>query len=309
MANEEVTDIYVRNNVDVRNTIKVCEPCFRKDRHMKAHIYCNDCKQFQCKECMNAHTVFDDKSDHTFVTMGTAKLAEVNVDIADLDYCKVHKKEITRYCCTDDVTCCSECADEEHQGCITVLEISRVAKDQQRRIDKTLKALTTTEHCAKGLLHDYEKAPVALKSQLGPILDLIESIKLKLVGKCNALKASVTKCYSEKEIEYKADIAHRVSICRKMVEDLDSRRRLLSVVADHGSDEQKFLAFCGVEQEVLINMETLGAQNMLPNATLFLVQTPALKEIIKSTNPLATLQVNGIVSGQGQFGSPSDSCY
>ena len=86
-----------------------------KDTYTKANVYCSECKQFQCDECMNAHTVYDVMDGHTIVTIEKAKLAKVKVDMKSMDYCKVHKKEIRKYCFTHEVTCCSKCHDKDHK--------------------------------------------------------------------------------------------------------------------------------------------------------------------------------------------------
>lgn len=216
---------YVLTNVLDLSTIEpsmlACTSCKSKEMAISR---CNDCANFLCASCDNAHRYMRCFEDHKVVQLEDLRKSSEKVAIHKPLYCSVHPPENLKYFCFNcQIPVCNECLIGEHKGKEHNYQIiSEAEKPMRLELEQLMKeARTKIEYCNQtttnldASLHD-------LQNQFETARDLInesfQSFKAVL-EKCrdNALK-NLEKLHSERELKI-MEMFHQVEKSSDKIEN------------------------------------------------------------------------------------------
>lgn len=224
---------YILTNVLDLSTIEpamlACTSCKSKEMAISR---CNDCANFLCASCDNAHRYMRCFEDHKVVQLEDLRKSSEKVAIHKPLYCSVHPPENLKYFCFNcQIPVCNECLIGEHKGKEHNYQIiSEAEKPMRLELENLMKeAKTKIEYCNQttsnldASLHD-------LQNQFETARDLInesfQSFKAVL-EKCreNALK-NLEKLHSERELKI-MELFHNVEKSTEKIENTADRKSVV----------------------------------------------------------------------------------
>lgn len=121
---------------EIGNSEKTCFACKRIDIKSPAVCYCTECIDFICKDCEKYHKSNKATTKHVLVAIGKVQKDADLIVNAPAVLCPAHReKEMTMYCFSHEVVCCSTCVNEHHNQCKSVATVEHaVAKCNDRRV-------------------------------------------------------------------------------------------------------------------------------------------------------------------------------
>lgn len=216
---------YVLTNILDLNAVEpgslACTSCKSKENAMSR---CNDCANFLCASCDNAHKYMRCFENHTVVLLEELRNSTEKVAIHKPLFCATHTAENLKYYCFNcQVPVCNDCLIADHKGAEHHYELiveaeKRMRTDLEEMIDK---AKIKVDYC-NGAAGDLENALTELQNQHDTAQDIIEenfeNFK-RTLNRCrdNAIK-DLEKLHSERELKI-MDLLHNVE---KSVEKLES---------------------------------------------------------------------------------------
>ena len=277
-----------------RKAKQKCSPCVKKNKNTLADKYCKECRQFQCKECSQCHEIFDFMSGHELVPAQEVVSVPVKVDMKGLDICKDHKDKFKYVCVDHDKLCCSDCAILVHKNCPEVNRLSVEVGKGKVRIADVVSVVRGLEKGAHDLLRELNETIKGLANQMEPMLKLIDETKHKLMLRFDELKTYVTVTFDKVKHKTTAYIGASISKVEQNLEKLKTSSTFLSSVADHNTEEEKYIAARFVGEEIIRCKATLEKQTHAMYKTEVSIKLSDFLKGALSNQRLATVFVDKV---------------
>lgn len=229
---------YVFTNILDLSTIEpgmlACTSCKSKENAISR---CNDCANFLCAGCDNAHKYMRCFENHEVVKLDDLQKSSEKVAIHKPLFCNVHTSENLKYYCFNcHIPVCNDCLIADHKGSEHHYDIlTNAEKIVRADIENLVKEARSKVKYCDTAASNLSTALTELQSQHDTALELIEesyqSFKAVL-EKCRerALK-DLAKLHSERELKI-MDLLHNVE---KNVERIDVVCKFTSRVLEHAN--------------------------------------------------------------------------
>ncbi|XP_055524823.1 B-box type zinc finger protein ncl-1 [Wyeomyia smithii] len=229
---------YILTNVLDLSTIEpsmlACTSCKSKEMAISR---CNDCANFLCASCDNAHRYMRCFEDHKVVQLEDLRKSSEKVAIHKPLYCSAHPPENLKYFCFNcQIPVCNECLIGEHKGKEHNYQIiSEAEKPMRLELENLMKEAKTKIDCCNQTTANLDASLHDLQNQFETARDLInesfQSFKAVL-EKCrdNALK-NLEKLHSERELKI-MEMFHSVE---KATEKIENTAKFTKKVLDQAN--------------------------------------------------------------------------
>ena len=128
-----------------------CNPCETDSKTVQAAVFCTDCQEYLCSDCLSSHKKLKITKGHTMIEIGRG--AEVCTEVLELKqllHCDQHQdKQYDIYCHDHEELVCTTCAFIGHRHCTNVVEIGT----DKSVTSKSLSTFLTVENTR--LLQEY----------------------------------------------------------------------------------------------------------------------------------------------------------
>lgn len=215
---------YVLTNILDLNAIEpgtlACTSCKSKENAMSR---CNDCANFLCASCDNAHKYMRCFENHKVVLLDELRNSKEKVVIHKPLFCQTHSSEnLKYYCFSCHVPVCNDCLIADHKGADHPYEL---IGDAEKRIRPDIEELM---HNAQAKVVYYDTAVGNLNNSLNELQSQHDSARELIENNYKSFKHILDKCrekslkdlerlHSERELNI-MDSLHSVE---KMVERVE----------------------------------------------------------------------------------------
>lgn len=256
---------YIFTNILDLSTIEpgmlACTSCKSKENAISR---CNDCANFLCAGCDNAHKYMRCFENHEVVKLDDLQKSAEKVAIHKPLFCNVHTSENLKYYCFNcQIPVCNDCLIADHKGSEHHYDvITNAEKCVRIDVENLMKEASAKVKYCDSAASNLSTALTELQSQHDSARDLIEesyqSFKAVL-EKCrdNSLK-DLEKLHSERELKI-MDLLHSVE---KTVEKIDGVCKFTSRVLDQ-ANAAEFLSM-----KKLISSQFINLINATPKADI-----------------------------------------
>lgn len=229
---------YVLTNILDLNAVEpcsiACTSCKSKDNAMSR---CNDCANFLCASCDNAHKYMRCFENHKVVLLDELRESTEKVAIHKPLFCQIHSSENLKYYCFNcQVPVCNDCLIANHKGAEHHYELIADAEKRMRgEIEKLLMSAKAKVDYCDGAVGNLSNSLTELQSQHDSAREQIEdnyqSFKT-ILERCreNALK-ELEKLHSERELKI-MDLLHDVE---KSVEKIENASKFTKKVLNQAN--------------------------------------------------------------------------
>jgi len=222
-------------------------------RHMSkpSEVWCPQCEEGLCTECIEYHSVVKLSRNHTTIPIVEyRKLPSYVLEIKE--QCDEHHEKFNLYCKEHERPCCRICIVENHGDCKEVTILEKVIKNV-----KTSSMFTEIEHLIKEMIENIGKIrqnretnSSAVKEQKRIIENEIQELRTKVNNHLDKLQEDLMKELTEAE-------NHVTAETRELLESLDEKQKRLGEyqtnivnIKKFASDLQIYLALKQIEKEV-----------------------------------------------------------
>jgi len=178
----------------------VCGICDIRHISKSSDVWCSDCEEGLCTECLEQHSLAKPCRNHTTIPISEyRKLPSYVLEINEL--CNEHHEKFILYCKEHECPYCRICIVENHKACkeVTVLEniiknvkTSNLFNEIERLIDELIETIGN-------IRQNRETNASAVKEQKILVENAIRELRTKIDKHLDKLQESMMKELTEKE--------------------------------------------------------------------------------------------------------------
>ena len=108
-----------------------CGMCDNRHISKPSEVWCRDCEEGLCTECLDHHSLAKPCRTHTQIPIAQyRKLPSYVLEIKE--HCSEHHERFNLYCKEHECPCCGICMVETHKDCPDVTILENIVKDVKR---------------------------------------------------------------------------------------------------------------------------------------------------------------------------------
>ena len=228
-----------------------CGMCDNRHISKQSEVWCRDCEEGLCIECIEYHSSGKFSRGHTTIPIVEyQKLPSYVMKIKE--HCNEHHEKFNLYCKEHECPCCRICIVKNHSDCKNVAIMEEIIKNV-----KTSSMFNETEHLIKEMIENIGKIrqnrgtnSSSVKEQKRIIENEIQELRTKINNHLDRLQEDLMTelTEAEKQVTGKAhDLL--VSLDEKHKELTEYQKHIVNM-KKYASDLQTFIAVKQIEKEV-----------------------------------------------------------
>ena len=244
-----------------------CGICDIRHISKPAEVWCPQCEEGLCTECIEHHSVVKLSRNHTTIPIEEyQKLPSYVLEIKE--HCDEHHEKFDLYCKEHERPCCRICNLENHKDCKNVAIMEEIIKNM-----KTSNMFTDIEHLIKEMIEVISKIrqnrmtnSSGVKDQKRLIENEIQELRTKINTHLDKLQENLMKELTEAD-------KHVTEETRELLVSLDEKQRELTEhqtsivnIKKYASDLQTLLAVKQIERDV--ETQDMGLQGLANSDSL-----------------------------------------
>ena len=128
-----------------------CGMCDNRHIYKPSEVWCRDCEEGLCTECIEYHSSWKLSRSHTTIPIAEyQKLPSYLLKIKE--HYSEHQEKFTLYCKEHECPCCGICIVKNHSDCKNVAIMEEIIKNV-----KTSSMFNETEHLIKEMIENIGK--------------------------------------------------------------------------------------------------------------------------------------------------------
>ena len=245
-----------------------CGMCENRHISKPSEVWCRECEEGLCTECIEYHSSWKLSRDHT--TIPIAEYQQLPSYVLEIkEHCNEHHEKFNLYCKEHECPCCGICNMENHKDCKEVTVLGNITKNV-----KTSTMFNETEHFIKELFEDIGKIrqnretnSSSVKEQKRIIQDEIQELRTKVNNHLDKLQENLMKELIELEKQVTEETRELLASLGEKQKELIEYQTNIVNIKKYASDLQTFIAVKQIEKDVethdtclqsLVNSESLN---------------------------------------------------
>ena len=229
----------------------VCGICDIRHISKPSEVWCPDCEEGLCAECIEYHSSVKTSRGHTTIPIEEyQKLPSYILDIKE--HCNEHHEKFKLYCKQHGCPCCGICMVETHMDCSDVTILENIVKDVNpsdifNEIEQLI--IEMTEIFGK-IRQNRETNSSAVREQKIIIENEIREVRTKMNNHLDKLQEDLMNELTEVETQITEETRDlMISLDGKQKELTEYQTNIVNI-KKYASDLQTYLAVKQIEKEV-----------------------------------------------------------
>ena len=228
-----------------------CGMCDNRHISKPSEVWCRDCEEGLCTECIEYHSSWKLSRGHT--TIPIAEYQKLLSSVLKIkEHCSEHQEKFNLYCKEHECPCCRICIVKNHSDCKDVAIIEEIIKNV-----KTSTMFTETEHLIKELIDNIGKIKQnretnssSVKEQKRIIENEIQEMRTKINNHLDRLQENLMTELDEAEIQVTDETRELLVSLDEKEKELTEHQTNIVNMKKYASDLQTFIAIKQIEIEV-----------------------------------------------------------
>ena len=217
------------------NSPSFCGICDIRNISKSSEVWCPDCEEGICRECLEHHSLAEPSRNHT--TIHIEEYQELPSYVLEIkQHCDEHHEKFNLYCKEHACPCCRNCFVENHDDCKNVTILEKVIKNV-----KTSTMFTELEHLIKEMIENIGKIRQnrdsntnVVKEQKIIIENEIQELRTNINNHLDKLQDDLMKELTEAEKQVTEETRELlVSLDEKQKELLEYQRNVFNIKSLH----------------------------------------------------------------------------
>ena len=228
-----------------------CGMCDNRHISKPSEVWCRDCEEGFCTECIEYHSSWKLSRGHTTIPIAEyQKLPSYVLKIKE--YCNEHQEKFNLYCREHECPCCRICNMKNHSDCKNVVIMEDIIKNV-----KTSSMFNETEHLIKEMIEtigkirqNRETNSSSAREQKRIIENQIQELRTQINDHLDRLQENLMTELDEAEIQVTDETRELlVSLDEKQKELTEYQTNIVNI-KKYASDLQTFIAVKQIEKQV-----------------------------------------------------------
>ena len=220
----------------------VCGPCQTDGLDKQANHYCNECREYLCNSCKDAHRKLAISKSHTILSGKQMPARTSSSQRSDfIAYCSCNKnKQVEFYCEEHHEVICNPCKMVRHRSCKTLDVQEKSAGYTTARVNSMLTKI-------KSLIHEFDTKRKQRKTDREELKHLKEDCKNKIKyfratidGILDNLEEKVLDEVDEYDEKQSRRIDQHITVLTTGLQMLDADREQLEYAKTNGNKVKMF---------------------------------------------------------------------
>ena len=228
-----------------------CGMCDNRHISKPSEVWCRDCEEGLCTECIEYHSSGKLSRGHT--TIPIAEYQKLPSSVLKIkEHCNEHQEKFNLYCKEHECPCCGICIVKNHSDCKNVAIIEEIIKNV-----KTSTMFTEIEHLIKELIDNIgnikqnrETNSSVVKEQKRIIENEIQEMRTKFNNHLDRLQENLMTELDEAEIQVTDETRELLISLDEKEKELTEHQTNIVNMNKYASDLQTFIAIKQIEKEV-----------------------------------------------------------
>ena len=251
---------------EMSDTDSICFLCKRIDITSPAVCYCVECIDLLCTDCEKYHKTNKASSNHMLVAIGKVTEEVDLLKLAPPVVCPEHRdKDMTMYCFTHEVVCCSLCVLAHHSQCKSVATVEHaVAKCKDERLFDVFNK-------------QIEKSKLKYEDEIKKGIDNLRQLDHSasfICAEIEDMRKTLNKHFDELEVNAKKQLVYVKNEQTAELEDKIDEFRVRSLMLD--DSEHVWKAFVKNASPTLLLFEMKRLKNQYMECEKFIRQSKTL---------------------------------
>ena len=228
-----------------------CGMCDNRHISKPSEVWCRDCEEGFCTECIEYHSSWKLSRGHTTIPIAEyQKLPSYVLKIKE--HCNEHQEKFNLYCREHECPCCRICNMKNHSDCKNVVIMEDIIKNV-----KTSIMFNETEHLIKEMIEtigkirqNRETNSSSVREQKRIIENQIQELRTQINNHLDRLQENLMTELDEAEIQVTDETRELlVSLDEKQKELTEYQTNIVNI-KKYASDLQTFIAVKQIEKQV-----------------------------------------------------------
>ncbi|CAG2192893.1 unnamed protein product [Mytilus edulis] len=239
-----------------------CDTCSRQNIRSEANLWCQDCRDSFCDQCIKLHKVMKFSVDHTVIQIRQISKNKHDVDLSVIsDSCPVHtSKRVEAYCFDHKQILCVLCLTLKHRKCDNVQAIEEIPLVNKDALEEFQKDLTIKENATDKLLQESKRDKEKLMESFVEIENTATQHVQSMKEKLDELLVSFKKELALKHDETKLKQQTKNESLETLLENIQSINRATNLVNKYGSSVQLFVHLEKSKSDIELKMREVIMQ-------------------------------------------------
>ena len=272
-----------------------CGMCDNRHISKPSEVWCPDCEEGLCTECIEYHSSGKLSRGHTTIPIAEyQKLPSYVLKIKE--HCNEHQEKFNLYCKEHECPCCRICNVKKHSDCKNVAIMEDIIKNV-----KTSSMFNETKHLIKEMIEtigkikqNRETNSSSVREQKRIIENEIQELRTKINNHLDRLQENLMTELEEAEIQVTDETRELlVSLSEKQKELTEYQINIVNI-KKYASDLQTFIAVKQIEKQVETQdtcLQSLVNSDSLNQTKLSYKIDTGLKNITNSIQQFAEVVV------------------
>ena len=179
-----------------------CGICDIRNMSKPSEVWCPDCDEGLCTECLDHHSLAKPFRNHTTISM--AEYRQLPLYVLEIkEYCNEHHEKFNLYCKKHECSCCGICMVETHKDCSDVTILDNIIKDVKKsdifnEIEQLINEMTET---IGKIRQNRETNSSAVREQKIIVENEIRELRTKINNHLDTLQEDLMKEFTAAEIQ------------------------------------------------------------------------------------------------------------
>ena len=275
-----------------------CGMCDSRHISKPSEVWCSDCEEGICTECLEQHSLAKPCRNHTTIPISEyRKLPSYVLEINEL--CNEHHEKLILYCKEHERPCCSICILENHKDCkeVTILEniiknikTSNMFYEIEQSIDELIETIGK-------IRQNRETNASTVKEQKILIENEIRELRTKIEKHLDKLQESLMKELTETEKGITVETLKLLVALDEKQKELTEHQTNIVNIKMYASDLQAYLAVKQIDKDVETQdtcIQSIINSNSLNQNKLSYMIDNGLKTITTSIQKLGEVVVESM---------------
>ena len=228
-----------------------CGMCDNRHFSKPSEVWCRDCEEGFCTECIEYHSSWKLSRGHTTIPIAEyQKLPSYVLKIKE--HCNEHQEKFNLYCKEHECPCCRTCIVKNHSDCQNIAIMEEIIKNV-----KASSMFNETEHLIKEMIENIGKIrqnretnSSAVKEQKRIIENEIQELRAKINHHLDRLQENLKTELDAAEIQVTDETRELlVSLDEKQKELTEYQTNIVNIKM-YASDLQTLIAVKQIEKDV-----------------------------------------------------------
>lgn len=242
----------------------VCEACQHCGVFQVAQLWCNDCDEGFCEECIKSHQTVKILRHHSIISIsGHLKISDISV----CETCLEHNKKFESFCQQHDQLLCLKCIQSNHSKCDNIIGIVDAAKGSKNSaaifdLDEDIKNLL--KNIEQGIVWCYDNG-TGINDEEHKIKDRINKTREEIDKTLDQLQEMILSELIVKTENEREKLDKCTAELTKKEKNVKEIREQYSKIKEFASEIQVFVAMTNMQHKVNKEMEMMKLKlNSIP---------------------------------------------